>query len=164
MVAALNIYLIGMVFAALDYPLNFAFYARNNTLLPALVGVASVAVYTVRGAHARPAAWLPGAGVGRHGQAGESPGHHGVPALAPRRAAGGGNAAWVCGGGTGNRAADGSHLRCCADRRWVLPPTVLGTLTLIVSAAGAGVAVYAIFLFWRGQTEIRTIFERIMAR
>lgn len=46
-VAALNIYLIGMVLAAVDYPLNFAFYARNNTLLPALVGVASVVVYTV---------------------------------------------------------------------------------------------------------------------
>jgi len=44
-VAALNIYLIGMVLAAVDYPLNFAFYARNNTLLPALVGVVSVGVY-----------------------------------------------------------------------------------------------------------------------
>ena len=44
-VRALRIYLIGMVFAAVDFPLNFAFYARNNTLLPALVGVASVGVY-----------------------------------------------------------------------------------------------------------------------
>lgn len=44
-VAALNIYLVGMVLAAVDYPLNFAFYARNNTLLPALVGIASVGVY-----------------------------------------------------------------------------------------------------------------------
>jgi putative peptidoglycan lipid II flippase len=34
-----------MVFAAVDFPLNYAFYARNNTLLPALVGVASVGVY-----------------------------------------------------------------------------------------------------------------------
>jgi len=46
-VAALNIYLIGMLFAAIDYPLNFAFYARFNTWLPALVGVISVGVYTV---------------------------------------------------------------------------------------------------------------------
>ena len=44
-VHALNIYLIGMLFAAIDFPLNYAFYARNNTLLPALVGVGSVAVY-----------------------------------------------------------------------------------------------------------------------
>ena len=38
-VHALDIYLIGMLFAAIDFPLNYAFYARNNTLLPALVGV-----------------------------------------------------------------------------------------------------------------------------
>ena len=44
-VAALNIYLIGMLFAAVDYPLNFAFYARFNTWLPALVGVVSVGIY-----------------------------------------------------------------------------------------------------------------------
>ncbi len=46
-VAALHIYLVGMVFAAVDYPLNFAFYARSNTWLPALVGVISVGVYVV---------------------------------------------------------------------------------------------------------------------
>ena len=44
-VAALYIYLIGMLFAAVDFPLNYAYYARNNTLLPALVGIASVVVY-----------------------------------------------------------------------------------------------------------------------
>ncbi len=46
-VAALNIYLVGMLFAAVDFPLNYAFYARNNTLWPALVGVLSVGVYAV---------------------------------------------------------------------------------------------------------------------
>jgi putative peptidoglycan lipid II flippase len=44
-VQALNIYLIGMIFAAVDFPLNFAFYARQNTWLPALVGVVSVGIY-----------------------------------------------------------------------------------------------------------------------
>jgi putative peptidoglycan lipid II flippase len=44
-VQALHIYLVGMLFAAIDFPLNYAFYARNNTVLPALVGVISVAVY-----------------------------------------------------------------------------------------------------------------------
>ncbi|MDI9546479.1 MAG: lipid II flippase MurJ, partial [Chloroflexota bacterium] len=43
--AALNIYVVGMLFAAVDFPLNYAFYARQNTLLPALVGVLSVGVY-----------------------------------------------------------------------------------------------------------------------
>lgn len=46
-VAALNIYVLGMLFAAVDYPLNFAFYARGNTWLPALVGVISVGIYVV---------------------------------------------------------------------------------------------------------------------
>jgi putative peptidoglycan lipid II flippase len=46
-VAALNIYLIGMLFAAVDFPLNFAFYARNNTWLPSAVGILSVGVYVV---------------------------------------------------------------------------------------------------------------------
>jgi putative peptidoglycan lipid II flippase len=43
--AALDIYVLGMIFAAIDYPLNFAFYARQNTRLPALVGVVSVGFY-----------------------------------------------------------------------------------------------------------------------
>ena len=46
----------------------------------------------------------------------------------------------------------------------VLPPTLLGALVLIAAAAGAGVAAYAAFLLWRGQAEIKTIFDRIAAR
>jgi putative peptidoglycan lipid II flippase len=45
--AALRIYLIGAVFAAVDFPLNYAFYARNNTLMPSLVGVLSVGIYVI---------------------------------------------------------------------------------------------------------------------
>ncbi len=44
---ALYGYLAGLIFAAVDWPLNFAFYARQNTITPALVGVLSVAVYLV---------------------------------------------------------------------------------------------------------------------
>lgn len=44
---ALSIYVVGMLFAAVDFPLNYAFYARNDTLTPALVGVLSVGVYVV---------------------------------------------------------------------------------------------------------------------
>lgn len=44
-VMALHVYLVGALFAAIDFPLIYAFYARNNTLLPALVGVLSVLVY-----------------------------------------------------------------------------------------------------------------------
>jgi putative peptidoglycan lipid II flippase len=42
---ALRCYLVGLVFAAVDWPLNYAFYARQDTLTPALVGVFSVGVY-----------------------------------------------------------------------------------------------------------------------
>jgi putative peptidoglycan lipid II flippase len=42
---ALRYYLIGLVFATLDWPLNYAFYARQDTLTPALVGILSVGVY-----------------------------------------------------------------------------------------------------------------------
>ena len=44
---ALRIYLVGALFAAVDFPLNYAFYARNNTLLPSAVGVLSVGVYVL---------------------------------------------------------------------------------------------------------------------
>ena len=44
---ALRVYLYGALFAAIDFPLIYAFYARNNTLLPALVGVLSVLAYGV---------------------------------------------------------------------------------------------------------------------
>jgi putative peptidoglycan lipid II flippase len=44
---ALRFYLIGLVFAAVDQPLVFAFYARKNTLTPALVGVLGVFFYTL---------------------------------------------------------------------------------------------------------------------
>jgi len=44
---ALRCYLVGLIFASVDWPLNYAMYARQNTLTPALVGVFSVGVYLV---------------------------------------------------------------------------------------------------------------------
>jgi len=44
---ALRYYLLGLTFAAIDLPLIFAFYARKDTLTPALVGVLGVVVYLV---------------------------------------------------------------------------------------------------------------------
>lgn len=43
---ALRYNLLGLIFAALDQPLIFAFYARKNTWTPALVGVAATAFFT----------------------------------------------------------------------------------------------------------------------
>lgn len=44
---ALRCYLLGLIFAAVDWPLNYAFYARQDTLTPASVGVLSVLVYLI---------------------------------------------------------------------------------------------------------------------
>ena len=44
---ALQFYLFGTVFAAIDQPLVFAFYARKNTLLPNLVAVAGLGFYLI---------------------------------------------------------------------------------------------------------------------
>jgi len=44
---ALRFYLIGLLFAAIDQPLVFAFYARKDTLTPAMVGVVGVLLYVV---------------------------------------------------------------------------------------------------------------------
>lgn len=41
----LQIQMVGVFFAAIDQPLIFAFYARKDTLTPALVGVAGVGLY-----------------------------------------------------------------------------------------------------------------------
>ncbi|MFN8459098.1 MAG: murein biosynthesis integral membrane protein MurJ [Anaerolineae bacterium] len=42
---ALRLYLLGLTFAAIDQPLIFAYYARQNTLTPALVGLLGVGFY-----------------------------------------------------------------------------------------------------------------------
>jgi putative peptidoglycan lipid II flippase len=44
---ALRLYVLGLPFAAIDQPLIFAYYARQNTLTPALVGLLGVGFYTV---------------------------------------------------------------------------------------------------------------------
>jgi putative peptidoglycan lipid II flippase len=42
---ALRFALLGLIFAAVDWPLNFAFYAYQDTLAPAVVGLISVGIY-----------------------------------------------------------------------------------------------------------------------
>ncbi len=44
-VTALRYHLLGLIFAAIDQPLIFAFYARKDTWTPALVGVVTVILY-----------------------------------------------------------------------------------------------------------------------
>lgn len=44
-VLALRLYVLGLPFSAIDQVLLFAFYARKNTLTPAMIGIAQFAVY-----------------------------------------------------------------------------------------------------------------------
>jgi putative peptidoglycan lipid II flippase len=44
-VVALRLYLVGLPFAAIDLLLVYAFYARQDTLTPALVGLLSLMIY-----------------------------------------------------------------------------------------------------------------------
>jgi putative peptidoglycan lipid II flippase len=163
-VAALNIYVIGMVFAALDYPLNFAFYARSNTLLPALVGVASVVVYTVVAlALVQPLGFLGLVWADTAKQAS----HLGIMAFFLWRRVG------PLGDGTGRSFGDvGLAALLLGGVVWgvagvagpLLPASTFGTLVLVAAAAGAGVLVYGLFLLWRGHREIKLIYARLAAR
>jgi len=43
----LRYYLVGLVFASVDWPLNFAYYARGDSKTPAIVGILAVGVYLI---------------------------------------------------------------------------------------------------------------------
>ena len=45
--SALRLYLLGLVFAGVDFLLNYTFYARQNTRTPAIVGVVSIGFYFI---------------------------------------------------------------------------------------------------------------------
>ncbi len=162
--AALNIYVVGMLFAAVDFPLNYAFYARQNTLLPALVGVLSVGVYVA----------VAFALLGRMGYLGlvwadtakqashalvmfgllqwKAGGLHGrlrgvllpLGAAAPAMAATLAAVQWGLGGGVApGRGAD---------------------LALLAAGGGAGAAVYAALLWRMGWPEVRRILGAVRRR
>ena len=44
---ALRFYLLGLLFAGVDFLLNYTFYARQDTRTPAIVGVASIGLYFI---------------------------------------------------------------------------------------------------------------------
>ncbi|MFZ1771621.1 MAG: lipid II flippase MurJ, partial [Caldilinea sp.] len=144
---ALNVYLLGMIFAAVDFPLNFAFYARFNTWLPALVGVVSVGVYVVVALTlVQPLGYLGLVWADTAKQAG----HAAIMVLLLWRVVGRlradtlrGFAAIALAGGV----MAGVIYLVAPPLSSALPAGALGTLALVSLAGGAGIVVYAAILF-----------------
>ncbi len=166
-VRALNIYLLGMIFAAIDFPLNFAFYARFNTWLPALVGVISVGVYVVVAlALVRPLGYVGLVWADTAKQAG----HVAIMLLLLWRVVGrlqagtrAGFAVIALAGGV--MAAATFAMTSLLEGR--LPAGAPGALALVVLAGGIGVSVYfAILMVFRlleAQTLASAIYVKLLS-
>ena len=156
---ALRYALLGLLFAAVDQPLIFAFYARKNTLTPALVGVGTTLLYAVT------ALALQGVGIlnlpllvlvnslklTAHALA--------MLVLTRRRLGGlGGHSLWSL----TLKVVLASLVM--AGVAWGVtralsppPPGLLGELLVVGGAGGAGVAIYALLALALRVEEIRLI-------
>lgn len=152
--AALDIYVVGMLFAAIDYPLNLAFYARQNTRLPALVGVASVGFYLL-------AAWALMGPLGYLGlvwaDSAKHAGHLLIMLVLISRQVGMGqellsqDTLWILLAGLG-------AVVVCQGLATVLEGSLAAgfasDLLLLVVAGGGGGAAYLLLLHWARQPEL----------
>lgn len=163
-VQALNIYVVGMLFAAVDYPMNFAFYARFNTWLPALVGVVSVAIYTLAALTlVQPYGYLGlvWADTIKHA------GHALIMAVLLWGTVGRLGASTVRGflqvviAAAMMGAVVYGVMAVAAGR---LPLGLAGNLLLLVLAGGAGIAVYALLLLAFRMPEARQLLTTVQSR
>lgn len=167
---ALRLYLLGLIFATIDWPLNYGFYARRNTLTPALVGVLSVAVYLL-------VAWGLLRSLGMLGlvlaDSAKHLSHAAVMLLLTQQQIGG-----VRGQALGRTVAKvglagllmgavvwgARHL----IGPWSLPSALLTKLVQVAVPAALGAAVYAGIVAWLGIDEVTllvgAIRRRLMAR
>jgi putative peptidoglycan lipid II flippase len=152
--AALDIYVLGMIFAAVDYPLNFAFYARQNTRVPAIVGVVSVGFYLL-------AAWALMEPLGFLGlvwaDTAKQLGHMLLMLVLMNRQAGlrreilGQGTFWIGLAGLGTGLA---MWTLAAGLDNLLLPGLGHDLALLVVAGGGGLASYGLCLHWARLPEL----------
>jgi putative peptidoglycan lipid II flippase len=163
-VQALNIYVLGMLFAAIDYPLNFAFYARNNTLLPALVGILSVGGYVV--VAFATVDWLGYLGLVWADTAKQAT-HALIMSLlllryvGPLRAHMGRGLAMIGLGALGMAVV---MLVISAVVQPLLPTGAIGDLSLLVTAGMGGVVAYTLLLLMLGLPEMRDVVNAAQVR
>ncbi|MEZ4656527.1 MAG: lipid II flippase MurJ [Caldilineaceae bacterium] len=163
-VSALHIYLVGMLFAAIDFPLNYAFYARNNTLGPALVGVLSVGVYVL-------VAFALLDGLGYYGliwaDSAKQAAHALVMLALLTWRVGRLNAQTTRSGLAILTAALGMAAAIYAVGLFLppqLPLNLLGDLLNLAISGGAGVLVYAALLHLLGVRELQDLVRMVVAR
>jgi putative peptidoglycan lipid II flippase len=152
--AALDIYVLGMIFAAVDYPLNFAFYARQNTWVPAIVGVVSVGFYLL-------AAWALMGPLGFLGlvwaDTAKQLGHMLIMLVLMSRQAGlrreivGQGTFWI---GLAGLGAGLTMWALAAGLDNLLIPGLGHDLALLVVAGGGGLAFYGLCLHWARLPEL----------
>jgi putative peptidoglycan lipid II flippase len=155
--AALNIYVLGMLFAAVDYPLNFAFYARQNTRLPAIVGVISVGFYLLAAwALLEPFGYLGLVWADTVKQIGHMTLMLGLIGwqVGMRWEMLGQGALWIGVAGLGAGAATWA---LAAGLDSLLAPGLGHDLILILVAGGAGIALYLLILHWAQLPELVTV-------
>jgi len=162
---ALRLYLLGLPGAAIDWPLIFAFYARKDTLTPALVGVAAVLIYLLTGP---PLAFFLGMGfLGLVLANSIQLTSHAVIMLVllHRRMDGlrGGRLGITAGKATLAAAVMGGAVWGTA--RWlatqVPPGTLAGEVIVVGGGLAIGVAVYGVLGLALGVEELRLVGERV---
>jgi len=155
---ALRLYLLGLPFAAIDLLLVFAFYARQNTLTPALVGVISLAAYMAIAIGLLP--WysffaLMIADSVKHAV------HSGVSAWLLYRGLGGyGDQHLIRTAARAGLAAAGMGLLTflvAAGLESVLPRSLPGHLAIVCGAGGVGLVAYSVLASRLGLDEWRWI-------
>ncbi len=164
--AALRVYLVGALFAAVDFPLNYAFYARNNTLLPSLVGVLSVGVYALAAFALLPhLGYLGLVWADTAKQASHAAVMIGLLLwVVGRLEAGVGLALLKMAGATGLMAGTVWAVAGWLSAGWLANPGWLNDFLLLSIAGGSGVAVYAGALTLLRLPEVGAIGRRIGVR
>ena len=166
--AALRLYLLGLMFAGVDFLLNYTFYARQDTRTPAIVGVIAVGLYFVAALSLKGPLGFLGLVLA---DSVKQFGHTAIMVLLLLRSV----------GRTRDQRILSTLIKAAAAAlamgfgvsllaSWLtprLPGGFIGELSVLLAAGGAGGAFYVLALNALGVTEIKTLLApagRVIAR